>query len=308
MSIAETMTPARGSLFAALAKAQAKIKHAVKDSKNPHFNSKYADLAAVAEACREALTENGICVIQDPSTIGNQVTCVTTLGHASGESYESKPLAMVPRDLSPQTVGSCVTYLRRYQLASVVGVAPDDDDGNAAQGLASPKGEAGTAKPAAAPRANTVKHDGKPATNDSIARLMALKADVGGMSPDMYSKQLAAFKQADGKPCQTAADLSQPQIQNLIERYEKKIAQQKARAADVPDITPIIKPTLRELMAKHFEDGEDAEWIFATFGEEHVQALNPEQATDAYALLDAFGDPDRFDTVATRLRALGRIK
>lgn len=153
MSTGEISVPvARGALFAALAKAQAKIRTAAKDSKNPHFNSKYADLASVAEACREALTENGICVLQDPSTEGNQVKCVTTLGHSSGESYESKALSMVPRDLSPQSVGSCVTYLRRYQLASVVGVAPDDDDGNAAQGSAGPKGDAGGVK-AAAPRA-----------------------------------------------------------------------------------------------------------------------------------------------------------
>ncbi len=335
MSTAE-FTVSRGALFAALAKAQAKIRNASKDSKNPHFNSKYADLASVAEACREALTENGICVLQDPSTDGNQVRCVTTLGHASGESFESRPLAMVPRDLSPQSVGSCVTYLRRYQLASVVGVAPDDDDGNAAQnGGGFPKGEAGggasalrgeSAKPA---RADTVKHTGDLASDAQVARLaeMAKAAGTyceGGCAIEVqqfskragkplpktklctYHAQLAAFKKSTGEPCGTPNELSVEQAANLLGRYEAKLARRELRAADVPDIAP--KKTLQEAMAAHMEGEEADGWIHSTFGVSHVQELDKQQAEDAFALLATFGDPDKFDVLETKLRTMGRIR
>ena len=121
-------------IAAALAKAQGKIKGAVKDSTNPHFKSQYADLASIWDACRAALTENGIGVVQDPSVDGDRVGITTLLLHSSGQWIESDPLWMTPRDISPQSAGSAITYARRYALSAMVGVAPtDDDDGNAAQ-------------------------------------------------------------------------------------------------------------------------------------------------------------------------------
>lgn len=121
-------------IAAALAKAQGSIKSAPKDSKNPHFNSKYADLASVVDACKEQLSLNEIAVVQAPSAEGNVVKMATTLLHSSGEWLESALLSVQARDAGPQAVGSCITYLRRYQLASMVGVAPDDDDAEAAEG------------------------------------------------------------------------------------------------------------------------------------------------------------------------------
>jgi hypothetical protein len=121
-------------IAAALAKAQAQIKGALKDSKNPHFDSRYAGLDSVWEAIRPALTENGISVVQAPSAVGKTVSMTTLLLHASGQWIKNAGLSTEARDASPQAIGSGVTYLRRYDLSAMAGVAPEDDDGNAAQG------------------------------------------------------------------------------------------------------------------------------------------------------------------------------
>lgn len=117
-------------LATALAKAQGELKHASKDSVNPHFKSKYADLASVWEACREALSNNGLAVMQFPAEFGNNtMTLVTRITHSSGEWLEQSMTAPVSKP-DPQGIGSCLTYMRRYALAAVVGVYQDDDDGN----------------------------------------------------------------------------------------------------------------------------------------------------------------------------------
>lgn len=121
-------------LAVALAKAQGSIEGAAKTSLNPHFGNRYADLAATWDACRSALAANEIAVVQSPSTDGNLVRMTTLLLHGSGEWVESDPLQVQARDAAPQAVGSCLTYLRRYQLASMAGVAPEDDDAEAASG------------------------------------------------------------------------------------------------------------------------------------------------------------------------------
>ncbi len=116
----------------ALAKAQGDIKGAAKDSTNPHFKSKYADLASVWDACRQALSKNGLSVIQTPDTTADGVFLYTTLAHSSGQWIRGV-MPVRPVQDTPQGLGSAMTYARRYSLASMVGVAPDDDDdGNAA--------------------------------------------------------------------------------------------------------------------------------------------------------------------------------
>ncbi len=120
-------------LFEALSAAQAAMTGATKGSVNPHYQSKYADLAAVWDACRKPLTENGLSVIQLPSADGPRVTVKTILAHKSGQWIESE-LTMTSVKADPQGVGSALTYARRYALSAMVGIAPDEDDGNAASG------------------------------------------------------------------------------------------------------------------------------------------------------------------------------
>jgi hypothetical protein len=125
-----------GKLAEALAKAQGAIEGAKKDSANPFFKSKYADLASVWDACRKALSENALSVVQTTDSIGDLSDLVivnTRLCHSSGEWIEGR-LIMKPVKADPQGIGSCLTYARRYALSAMVGIAPEDDDGNAATG------------------------------------------------------------------------------------------------------------------------------------------------------------------------------
>jgi len=118
-------------LAAALSKAQGQIEGAKKDSANPFFKSKYADLASVWEACRKPLADNGLSIIQCPEESENGIAIETMLLHSSGQ-WKSSRYSMPVSKVDAQAVGSAITYGRRYALAAMVGVAPEDDDGNAA--------------------------------------------------------------------------------------------------------------------------------------------------------------------------------
>lgn len=119
------------ALAAALAKAQGCIGIAAKTSANPFFKSKYADLASVWEAIRAPLSSNGLAIIQFPRSTRDGVEVETVLTHESGE-YVAETLSLPVAKHDAQGVGSAITYARRYGLQSIAGVAPDDDDGNAA--------------------------------------------------------------------------------------------------------------------------------------------------------------------------------
>lgn len=120
------------NIAAALASAQKAMGKALKQSNNPHFRSKYADLGNVMDACIPALNDAGIAVIQ-PMTddeSGRYVETVFIHGD-SGEQLKCRvPLIVQKNDM--QGYGSAVTYARRYGLMSMAGIAPEDDDGNAA--------------------------------------------------------------------------------------------------------------------------------------------------------------------------------
>lgn len=127
------------ALAAALSKAQGDITGALKDSSNPFFKSKYADLASCWDACRAQLSENGLAVIQTTDIIADRPVLVTTLAHSSGEWIKSIT-PILTKDDSPQAQGSGITYARRYALAAIVGLAQIDDDAEAAQGRGKKEG------------------------------------------------------------------------------------------------------------------------------------------------------------------------
>jgi len=123
-----------GQIAAALAAAQAVMGGALKDSANPFFKSKYADLESVWGAARAALTSNGLAIVQGTDGLpDNQIGVTTRLIHTSGE-WISSTIWMTPKDMTPQSVGSTITYARRYGLAAMVGIYQTDDDAEAAQG------------------------------------------------------------------------------------------------------------------------------------------------------------------------------
>lgn len=120
---------ANPALFAALAKAQGEVENASKNAANPHFKSKYADLAEVLNTVRPVFSENGLSIIQSTEFDGSLVSVTTTIAHKDG-GYVSSKASCVPSKTDAQGVGSATTYLRRYSLASACGVAQEDDDGN----------------------------------------------------------------------------------------------------------------------------------------------------------------------------------
>lgn len=123
-------TPA---LNAALAHAQGEMRAASKDAKNPHFGSRYADMASVIDACRP-LSAHGLAFVQYASTAGPVVTVTTILRHASGQVLDCGTITARAKDEGPQSIGSVLTYLRRYSLQCAVGIGSADDDGQAGQG------------------------------------------------------------------------------------------------------------------------------------------------------------------------------
>lgn len=119
---------------AALVKAQRAFGPALKSSTNPHFKSKYADLSACVEAVIDALHANGIALIQRNIACDSGVCIETVFVHESGETLSSGPLHVPAQKQDPQGYGSALTYARRYSLMAACGIAPEDDDGNAATG------------------------------------------------------------------------------------------------------------------------------------------------------------------------------
>lgn len=124
------------TLAAALVKAQGEIKAALKDSTNPHFRSKYADLSSVVDAVKAPLLKHGISFIQGVNDAEGGVAVETMLLHTSGE-WLSSTLRIPASKQDAQGYGSAITYGRRYGLQSMCGVPAEDDDGNAATASAS---------------------------------------------------------------------------------------------------------------------------------------------------------------------------
>lgn len=120
-------------IAAAFVKAQKEFAPALKTATNPHFKSKYADLAACIEAVIDALNRNEIALIQQTHPSEDGVTIETMFMHSSGETISGGKLHVPALKQDPPGYGSALTYARRYSLMAACGIAPEDDDGNAAK-------------------------------------------------------------------------------------------------------------------------------------------------------------------------------
>jgi hypothetical protein len=116
------------TLAAALVKAQAKIGAAKKDSENPFFKSKYADFGQILEACKDALLEEGLTIVQ---LVGRDYLNTIIL-HESGEWIEDQMTLSINQQNNPQAVGSAITYARRYALQAALLIPTEDDDAESA--------------------------------------------------------------------------------------------------------------------------------------------------------------------------------
>lgn len=193
------------TLVAALARAQAEFPPIQKTHTNPHFRSRYADLSDVLGAVRPVLAKHGIAVVQQCRCrwSGDQYELVTALLFGKDRIESCLPF---PVDAKPQDMGSRLTYLRRYALAALIGVAAeDDDDGNAAQAAAPAKKKPVIrATESTAPRnADAPMPDGEAL---SFAQLVEIKEWFDGLPDDVRKARKRAFVQQLGDPQGLRAD------------------------------------------------------------------------------------------------------
>lgn len=131
--LAAALSSAQGMFTAAEREHVANV--VSKKGEGSSYKYNYADLAAYLDVCREPLSKNGLSFVQSVSVEDSKATITTLLLHASGQSIEFDPLTLVADNLMPQSIGSAITYARRYAISAAIGMASEaDDDGNAAQG------------------------------------------------------------------------------------------------------------------------------------------------------------------------------
>lgn len=203
-------------IAAAFVKARGEIGATVKEDGTGNFG-KYSTLAAITKATSAALAKHGLAIIQEVQLTTEGVTVFTCLLHESGATIEFAPLTMPLTDRKPQAVGSAATYGRRYALAAVCGLAPDDDDGEAAQAAT---------KSTKAP-ANPFTEPSKPlASKEQINALSKLGTEFYG---EEWAEQLPKLCMAVTKGATSDVLELQPQeAAKLIAGIERKMALVKA--------------------------------------------------------------------------------
>ena len=121
------------NLFKDFIEFQKEFKGMTPDATNPFFKSSYITLDGILETVRPILSKHGLCVLQEATGDGEYIFVKTKLAHVSGEILETDILKMKPQKNDPQSMGSCITYAKRYQLAALLGICESvDDDGNKA--------------------------------------------------------------------------------------------------------------------------------------------------------------------------------
>jgi len=214
----EKATP---DLFAALAKAQAEVENATKGSVNPHFKSKYADLAEVLNTVRPTFAKHGLSLLQSTAFEGSLVEVTTLVAHASG-GFVSSVASCVPAKTDAQGIGAATTYLRRYGLAAMTGVAQEDDDGQAASHNREPN-------PVAVKSSAQAKRDGDweafKTEIDACLTLDELNRLVGSPAFVSSAKQL---------PNQWKT-----QLRDYIEQAREEFAKAQPRPPVAPDFTKL---------------------------------------------------------------------
>jgi len=211
-------------LAAALCEAQKNPLFAIRDSNNPFFKSKYADLSSVWDSARKPLTDNGLSVVQTTSPGDDgRINIVTTLIHKSGQWIRGV-LPVRPVKDDPQAVGSAITYGRRYGLQAMVGICPDDDDAEGAMSREKAPGKAKKEKPAAEPPKSTVPQT---ITAAQRGRIFALAKEIHAATGNAnYGDGFKEFVKRWFK-LESFNDINQTQIDYLISYMEKELSSGK---------------------------------------------------------------------------------
>ena len=163
----------------AFVKFQSEFKGMKPDSSNPFFKSTYISLDGILETARPILAKNGLAVIQEATGDGEYIFVKTKLIHESGEMIETEVLKMKPQKNDPQSMGSCITYSKRYQLAALLGICEciDDDANIATYGNNNPEQSKTTGKLSA----------------KQVGRLLAIGLKAGIKEPEIKKVIKAEF-------------------------------------------------------------------------------------------------------------------
>jgi hypothetical protein len=218
------------AICGALVKARSDMKATVTKDGQGNYGQ-YATLAAIVAATTPHFATHGLAVVQEVSTDESGIVIETWLVHESGATMQFTPLVLPISDRRPQAVGSLVTYGRRYALAAICGIAPEDDDAQLAedahkapqrtqrtpapkQTQPAPKTPQGAPTPA------------KQATNATPEQIAALDALGSEFYAEEWSEQRGKLCRAASKGAADApADLLQTEIAKLIEGVSRKMAE-----------------------------------------------------------------------------------
>ena len=216
-----TPSPVRRSetiakLATALAKAQGELRNVTRDQTakvetrtGGTYQYTYTELSTVIDSVRAVMASNGLAYFQAPGADGQDVTVTTILAHQTGEYLESS-LTLRAKDALPQSVGSAITYARRYALLAAVGLAPEDDDGQAAQGDDRPV--QGEYRPRTESVQTTPRKGGK-ITAAQASRIFTIAAKA---SQDL--DELRSYFASRGWP--STKDMPQSAFEDVCERIE----------------------------------------------------------------------------------------
>ena len=190
------------NIYKAFVKFQSEFKGMKPDSSNPFFKSTYISLDGILETVRPILAKNGLAVIQEATGDGEYIFVKTKLIHESGEMIETEVLKMKPQKNDPQSMGSCITYSKRYQLAALLGICEciDDDANIATYGNSSPEQSKSTGKLSA----------------KQVGRLLAIGLKAGIKEPEIKK----VIKSEFGKD--KIEDLSIESYNSICSRLEVK--------------------------------------------------------------------------------------
>jgi hypothetical protein len=309
-------------LAAALAKAQAIMEAAAKDSDNPFFRSRYADLASCWAAWRPAGPPNGLALMQFPTATEERldppitvqadgdrkaktihfiqrVSVETLLIHSSGQ-FVSETLTVLVKDDSPQATLLGETYCRRGGMAAIIGIAPEDDDGNAASGHEADFGRRETRPPnPACPACGTNEHVivGKPEYGGGFV-CYAKKGGCGHKWHDAPKEELPDYspgvqnEHGSGPP--PKANGKKSEVKKLAEQHGMKTADELPPATPSETYRKAIDALTRAVAARNVEgvaaianlaetrkaEGKLSEGEFKSLGNECTVALRKINAAE----------------------------
>lgn len=201
---------------AALVKVQGQLEGAKKDTANPFHKSKYADLSSCWDACREALQNNNVAVLQLPANSwegclepipNGSVGLATVLVYGpTGEQVSSFYNLPLKDPTNPQALGSAITYMRRYALCAALGICPEDDDGNSAAGKEKPRKEL----PSVSKVASEGAFESEWKAAKTIDEMKAVYTKVKHSNMDEAKKQTLLARYADTIKGQMAVEANTP--------------------------------------------------------------------------------------------------